>query len=163
MAKKAVPTLCLRLPTATRACSVCAPPVNERPRADFNEWPTGANGCSLQPLPSWWVNSEVQVLHWITERPTAHSGNLIDNTLLIDVLPFPVSLPPSLLKFLRFTSQMNPHTQIFPCLGACVLTAKTTTLIYFWKKNSLNKDDMRTWYLLKCKEIRNEMWTSFIF
>lgn len=58
------------------------------------------------------VNSGVQVSHWITDFPAFQSGNLIDNTLLIDILPFPVSLPQSLLMFLRFTSWMNPHIQI---------------------------------------------------
>lgn len=89
---------------------LCHDPWKEHTRGDQSM--THRSWCTPQPLCPWWVTSGVQGLHWITDFPAAHSGNLIDNTLLIDILPFPVSLPQSLLMFLRFTSQMNPHIQI---------------------------------------------------
>lgn len=96
--------LCPGLHAATRACSALEEPCNECPWADFIRYPQEFTDAPLCPFavagtldhrvsrdPPWWLDWQHT---WLTS------------------FPFPVSLPRSPTCVLRFTSQMNPHTQI---------------------------------------------------
>lgn len=130
--------LCLRLPTANRACSVCAWLKKWMPQSALQSETHGMHTLAPWPL----VDKLWGACFTLNQFPAAPSGNLIDNTFLIDVLSFPVFLS-SIPTHVSWVHHPNEPSHSNPCLRVCSWRAKTKIPTYFWggKVYSLNKGD----------------------